>query len=41
MFAVGKNPSSEGDSDEHPIRLQGDTVEDFRALMWALYALYV
>lgn len=29
----------EGDSDEHPIRLQGDTTDEFRALLWSLYAL--
>ncbi|KAF9800643.1 hypothetical protein IEO21_10313 [Rhodonia placenta] len=29
----------EGDGDHNPIRLQGDTAEDFRALLWALYAL--
>lgn len=32
---------AEGDSDDNPIRLQGDTAEEFRALLWALYALYV
>lgn len=29
----------EGESDDNPIRLQGDTAEEFRALLWALYAL--
>jgi len=31
----------EGESDDNPIRLQGDTAQEFRALLWALYALYV
>jgi hypothetical protein len=31
----------EGESDDNPIRLQGDTADEFRALLWALYALYV
>ncbi|KIP10202.1 hypothetical protein PHLGIDRAFT_65999 [Phlebiopsis gigantea 11061_1 CR5-6] len=29
----------EGESDDNPIRLQGDTADEFRALLWALYAL--
>ncbi|KAG2359638.1 hypothetical protein BDR07DRAFT_1452278 [Suillus spraguei] len=29
----------EGESDDNPIRLQGDTAQEFRALLWALYAL--
>lgn len=29
----------EGESDDNPIRLQGDSAEEFRALLWALYAL--
>ncbi|PCH40289.1 hypothetical protein WOLCODRAFT_136764 [Wolfiporia cocos MD-104 SS10] len=29
----------EGESDDNPIRLQGDTAEEFRSLLWALYAL--
>ncbi|KAH7925601.1 hypothetical protein BV22DRAFT_1112228 [Leucogyrophana mollusca] len=28
----------EGESDDNPIRLQGDTADEFRALLWALYA---
>lgn len=31
----------EGESDDNPIRLQGDSADEFRALLWALYALYV
>lgn len=31
----------EGESDDNPIRLQGDLAEEFRALLWALYALFV
>ena len=31
----------EGESDDNPIRLQGDTADEFRALLWALYALCV
>lgn len=31
----------EGESDDNPIRLQGDTADEFRALLWALYSLYV
>ncbi|EGN98550.1 hypothetical protein SERLA73DRAFT_183611 [Serpula lacrymans var. lacrymans S7.3] len=30
---------AEGESDDNPIRLQGDTADEFRALLWALYAL--
>ncbi|KAK1229922.1 hypothetical protein PQX77_007021 [Marasmius sp. AFHP31] len=30
---------SEGDSDDNPIALHGDTPEEFRALLWSLYAL--
>ncbi|KAF8214901.1 hypothetical protein K438DRAFT_1659728 [Mycena galopus ATCC 62051] len=33
------NSNSEGESDENPIRLQGDKPEEFRALMWSLYSL--
>ncbi|KAK7681599.1 hypothetical protein QCA50_015332 [Cerrena zonata] len=29
----------EGENDDNPIRLQGDTANEFRALLWALYAL--
>jgi len=29
----------EGETDENPIRLPGDTADEFRALLWALYAL--
>ena len=35
------NAAQEGESDDNPIRLQGDTADEFRALLWALYALYV
>ncbi|OCH92656.1 hypothetical protein OBBRIDRAFT_791103 [Obba rivulosa] len=31
--------SPEGETDENPIRLLGDTADEFRALLWALYAL--
>lgn len=31
----------EGESDDNPIRLQGDTADEFRSLLWALYALCV
>ncbi|THH30049.1 hypothetical protein EUX98_g4138 [Antrodiella citrinella] len=31
--------AQEGEIDDNPIRLQGDTAEEFRALLWALYAL--
>lgn len=31
----------EGENDDNPIRLQGDTANEFRALLWALYALSV
>jgi hypothetical protein len=31
----------EGETDDIPIRLHGDTVEEFSALLWSLYALYV
>lgn len=30
---------AEGESDDNPIRLQGDTADEFRALLWSLYAL--
>ncbi|RPD62285.1 hypothetical protein L226DRAFT_532688 [Lentinus tigrinus ALCF2SS1-7] len=33
------NTAQEGESDDNPIRLQGDTADEFRALLWALYAL--
>jgi hypothetical protein len=31
--------AEEGMSDENPIVLQGDTAEEFRHFLWALYAL--
>lgn len=31
--------AAEGESDDNPIRLQGDTADEFRALLWSLYAL--
>lgn len=31
----------EGETDDNPISLRGDTVEEFSALLWSLYALYV
>lgn len=44
MFALssdqeGPVPAPEGDSDENPIRLQGDTTSEFKSLLWALYAM--
>ncbi|EDR03339.1 uncharacterized protein LACBIDRAFT_295301 [Laccaria bicolor S238N-H82] len=32
-------PDGEGVCDKHPIHLQGDTVDEFRALLWSFYAL--
>ena len=32
---------TEGETDDNPIHLHGDTVDEFRALLWSLYALYV
>ena len=29
----------EGMTDENPIRLHGDTADEFRDLLWSLYAL--
>ena len=37
----GVTVGPEGESDDNPIRLQGDTADEFRSLLWALYALYV
>ncbi|TCD70172.1 hypothetical protein EIP91_004642 [Steccherinum ochraceum] len=31
--------AQEGENDDSPIRLQGDTADEFRALLWALYSL--
>ena len=31
----------EGETDDNPICLEGDNVDEFRALLWSLYALYV
>jgi len=43
MFTLPQNPDEdsevEGVSDQQPITLFGDTVEQFRALLWILYAL--
>lgn len=45
MFALdnvlipGTSDGKEGDSDQHPIILHGDTPDEFRALLWSLYAL--
>jgi len=36
-----KGGVAEGRSDDHPVILQGDTPEQFRSLLWALYAMYV
>ncbi|KAG9315651.1 hypothetical protein JVU11DRAFT_3296 [Chiua virens] len=35
----GVTVGPEGESDDNPIRLQGDTADEFRSLLWALYAL--
>ena len=32
---------TEGKSDENPIILAGDTPDEFRHFLWALYALFV
>ncbi|KAF7987052.1 hypothetical protein HWV62_187 [Athelia sp. TMB] len=37
--STGASIGPEGESDDNPIRLQGDTADEFRALLWALYAL--
>lgn len=34
-----ESDGNEGDSDENPIVLHGDTPDEFRALLWSLYAL--
>ncbi|KAK7460552.1 hypothetical protein VKT23_009272 [Stygiomarasmius scandens] len=36
---VPLNGNKEGDSDENPIILHGDTPDEFRSLCWSLYAL--
>lgn len=46
MFALDDNATSngsskEGENDDSPIHLPGDTAGEFRALLWSLYALYV
>ncbi|KAJ7606567.1 hypothetical protein DFH06DRAFT_240104 [Mycena polygramma] len=38
MFNIPQGSTTEGQALD-PIRLSGDTIEDFRALCWALYAL--
>ncbi|KAF8558324.1 hypothetical protein OG21DRAFT_1433586 [Imleria badia] len=35
----GVTVGPEGESDDNPIRLQGDTADEFRSLLWSLYAL--
>ncbi|KAG6377232.1 hypothetical protein JVT61DRAFT_1286 [Boletus reticuloceps] len=37
----GVTVGPEGESDDNPIRLHGDSADEFRSLLWALYALYV
>ena len=37
--APGEDSVVEGKSDETPIALHGDKVEEFMDLLWALYAL--
>lgn len=40
MFSLpSRGDSGEGTSDENPVVLSGDTVEEFQALLWVLYAL--
>lgn len=39
--ASGAAPTREGTDDENPVVLQGDTVDEFRALLWSLYSLCV
>jgi len=34
-----KEKEKEGMTDENPIRLHGDTADEFRDLLWSLYAL--
>jgi len=41
ILAVGKDPENRAGTEELPIYLQDDTCEEFRALCWILYALYV
>ncbi|KAF8440827.1 hypothetical protein L210DRAFT_3612106 [Boletus edulis BED1] len=35
----GVTVGPEGESDDNPIRLHGDSADEFRSLLWALYAL--
>lgn len=39
MGSEGDPSSKEGDKDDNPIILHGDTPDEFRALLWSLYAL--
>ncbi|OAX44325.1 hypothetical protein K503DRAFT_852740 [Rhizopogon vinicolor AM-OR11-026] len=39
MFTLPQGESTEGLSDDNPIVLQGDSVQEFRHFLWALYAL--
>jgi hypothetical protein len=42
MFSVPQGDSNvDGGSDQQPITLRGDTVEQFRSLIFILYALWV
>lgn len=43
MFAlpIPTADDAEGSSDDNPVYLAGDTVAEFRNLLWALYALSV
>lgn len=42
MFTLPQGDGeAEGRSDANPIILPGDTVEEFRHFLWALYALQV
>ncbi|KAK7048637.1 BTB domain-containing protein [Favolaschia claudopus] len=36
---IPSTANAEGESDENPIRLQGDKAEEFSALLWSLYSL--
>lgn len=35
----GENVHAEGGGDDNPVVLQGDTPDQFRSLLWALYSM--
>jgi hypothetical protein len=37
---IASPSSGEGVDDDNPIVLQGDTADEFRALLWSIYSLY-